>query len=248
VYQSRHCLIVSSSRCEFQRFCICGHVVARLFGPGGWINSVSPSAQTGMLASPEAAERAANIIGHLLQQDAVLTSRPLQSGSGHFFQIAGPGKELADPSMVQKFFTDLRAEYPKVDGFMPVQTAEGGKGISILKMNGHFNDKDIAALQLATEKAATNSNIEGLRTKHGPAEVRTASNDWKENPNGEGYTRRLGEIGRPGLSGRLVGEHAASTEEAIRSSFRKHAPEALGGDEGKVTQTIVHRPVPQNFP
>jgi hypothetical protein len=206
-----------------------GHVVSNLFGPGGWqTNPPAPSGQLGHLASPEAAERAANAIGFLLQQDAVLTSRPLQSGTSHFFQIAAPSKELSDPSKVQKFFTDLREQFPRVDGFMPVNTPTGGTGIKILKINGHFSEKDIAALKKAAEIAGDKSKMERLEITHGPAEVRVAENDWRKNPDGKNYRQRIGQIGRPDFQRRMELQHAPSTEEAIRNAFRKHAPEALG--------------------
>jgi hypothetical protein len=212
-----------------------GHIVGQIFGPGGWMGAVSPSAQTAVLASPEAAERAANILGYLMQQDSVVISRPLKSGTGHFFQIMGTDKSFADPSMVKKFFDDLHAEYPKVDGFMPVTTADGKTGIKILKANGHFSEKDIAALKMATNKAADASNIESVEVTHGEAEVKFASNDWKEHQDGKDYRQRLSATGRPNLQGRLDDVHRPSTEKTIHDSYQKHAPEALG-QEGRVTQ------------
>jgi hypothetical protein len=50
-------------------------------------------------------------------------------------------------------------------------------------------------------------------------------NDWKENPNGEKYTQRLGEAGRPGVPARLDELHRPSTENAYREAYQQHAPE-----------------------
>jgi hypothetical protein len=211
-----------------------GHIIDSVYGPGGWHASVSPSAQTNLLSSPEGAERTTNMLGYLLQQDAVISSRPQLSGSGHYFQILEPGgKTLEDPEKVRTFWNAFRDAYPKAEGFMPVKTADGS-GISILKVRGHFNDKEVAALQSASEKAADSVKIAEIKTKHGNADIHMVSNDWKEQPNGEGYTRRLDEIGRPGLQQRLQREFGPSVEKAIRDAYQRHA-QALGG-EGKVTQ------------
>jgi len=64
--------------------------------------------------------------------------------------------------------------------------------------------------------------------------VEAATNDWKENPQGEGYLSRLREIGPPDLLGRLVNEHAPAVREEIRRAFQEHAQEALAKHEAIV--------------
>jgi hypothetical protein len=204
-----------------------GHIIDSVYGPGGWHESVSPSAQTNLLSSPEGAERTTNMLGYLLQQDAVISSRPQLSGKGHEFTILEPGgKTLEDPEQVRAFWNAFRAEYPKAEGFMPVKTADGS-GISILKLRGHFSEKDVESLRAASEKAADHVKMEEIEITHGPADVQLVSNDWKVNPNGESYLQRLTEVGRPGLQARIQREFGPSVEKAIRDAFRKHAPETL---------------------
>jgi hypothetical protein len=66
------------------------------------------------------------MLGYLLQQDGVISSRPQLSGKGHEFTILEPGgKTLEDPEQVHAFWNAFRAEYPKAEGFMPVKTADG---------------------------------------------------------------------------------------------------------------------------
>ena len=209
-----------------------GHIASNTFGPGGWMESVSPSGQATALSSPEAAERAANMLGYLLQQDAVLTSRPLLSGSGHFFEIKDGGM-LSDPAAVRSYWNKFREIYPKAEGFMPTPD---GKGIRILKSNGHFGENtDIPKLINAANQAADHAKIEHIEITHGPADVKFAGNDWKKAPDGKGYLQRLSKIGRSGLSGRLQTELAPSVEQAIREAYRKHAgsSEAHGPAEGE---------------
>jgi hypothetical protein len=89
------------------------------------------------------------------------------SGSGHFFQILEPGgKTLENPETVRAFWNAFRAEYPKAEGFMPVKPADGS-GISILKVRGHFSEKDVEALQTASEKAADRVKMQEIETTHG---------------------------------------------------------------------------------
>lgn len=224
-----------------------GHVIDNLYGPGGWMESVSPSAQTALLSSPEAAERATNMLGYLLQQDAVITSRPQLSGSGHYFQIIERGGEqLSNPAKVHEFWNIFREIYPKAEGFMPVRTPEGS-GIRILKVRGHFGPADLQALKYAVEKATDRAKLGTVEIGHGPADVHLATNNWKEQPNGEGYRQRLAEIGRPDLQRRLLDEFAPSIERAIREAFQKHAPEALGGKaNGTAAQVTTESTFPTN--
>ena len=189
------------------------------------MESVSPSAGTEILASPEAAERATNMLGYLLQQDAVVTSRPQLSGSGHFFEIVEPGGDaLRNPEKVTQFWNAFREAYPKAEGFMPVESPDGA-GIRILKQRGHFSAKDVAAMDKAASQAADRVKIDAVDTSHGPADIYMASNDWKAHPDGKGYLQRIKEIGRSGIQGRLRNELAPAVERAIQEAFRKHTPE-----------------------
>jgi hypothetical protein len=213
-----------------------GRVLRNVYGPGGWLQSVSPSAGSEFLSSPEAAERATNMLGYLLQQDAVLTSRPMLSGGGHEFTVIEPGGEtLRDPEKVGQFWSAFRELYPKAEGFMPVETPEGN-GIRVLKVRGHFSAKDVEALDKAASHAADRVNIGKVETSHGPADVHMASNDWSKNPDGKGYLQRIKEIGRPGVQGRLRNELAPAIERAIRDAFRKHTPEQAKGGASLPTQ------------
>ena len=123
------------------------------------------------------------------------------------------------------FFQAVRQRVPEIEGFQPVMV-DGQPGIRILKPKGHFSEGAIKAIESAVDQVARDAKIAAEITDFN-ADVEIAKNDWSKDPQGGSYLSRLGETGRPGLPGRLVGEHGPAVAAAIQKAFEQHAPEAL---------------------
>lgn len=199
-----------------------GQIAHKVYGPGGWMDAFSPAGQLGVMSSPEASERAALVLGHLLGQEEVLVVRPrVKGGNGHVFEITEvDGNTLSEPNQVEKYWQEFRREYPQAEGFMPTRNQDGSVGISIARRNGHFNPAELLQLETAAKRAAARSGIKRIGWEESPAEVYSIANDWEHYPNGEQYLRRLAEIGKPGIIGRMQ-EYARAIQRTYIDAYRR---------------------------
>lgn len=195
-----------------------GQIANKIYGPGGWMDFFSPSARLDVLASPEAAERAALVLGHLLGQEEVLIVRPrMAGGNGHVFEITEKsGTTLSEPNQVEKYWQEFRKNYPRAEGFMPTRNPDGTVGMSIAKKAGHFNAEELAQMKQAARNAAAAVDIGEVDFEESPAEVIALRNGW---PNEE-FMQRLKEIAKPGIVKRMR-EYEQAIQKTYIDSYRR---------------------------
>jgi len=200
-----------------------GHKFQNFYGPGGWMGNVTPAGVVDVLGSPAAAARAANAIGYLLQQDAVVLSRPLYSGPDHWLQINEVGSNrMLDRGVIEKFWNTFRTAFPEAEGFQPVRYPNGGVGIRVLKVGGHLGLADPAQLTRAANAAKLAGEAVGIPEVdlwHGGAEVHFLGNDWAKNPRGQEYLARLQQSGAPGTLHRVRDVYRPAIAEIMEKYF-----------------------------
>lgn len=170
------------------------HESVRFFGPGGWMDAPAmPSAHTKVVSSKEAAEDTADVMGYLLQQDAVMVSRPVPKKTGWKAGLDIIGDALSNPEKVTEFWKRLQEAAPELKelGFMPVREA-GGEGIRIVFTKG--GDKYAAKLEAdlaeKIEQIAADMDID-VSPAITKIEATFHGNDWNTSKKGEEYLARL---------------------------------------------------------
>src|SRR6516165_9463403 len=175
-------------------------------GTGGWKTFENPSAVAQTFSSKEGAEIAANVLGHLLNQEEVWSNKikPLTSSpKGFAVDIIGSGNHqlgtdeglrdawgkimAADPTAASKS--------PLFQGYQPIQTSDGRRGIRVLvDRGGKVTAKSLEDAVNGPIKKALEALPGDYEAKFWEAEINKATNDWKRNKNGQGYSSRLGTL------------------------------------------------------
>ena len=208
-----------------------GQQVQHFYGPGGYMGEIAPAGVVEMLASPEAAERGAALIGYLTQQNAVLESRPLYTGSSHWLELTEVGSsKLLDHENVARFWDAFRESFPDAEGFQPVREHGAPPGIRIIKLGGHMGltsrvrgagivetPGGLETVARAASNAADAVGIKTMELRHAGADARMVENDWQKNPEGNQYLARLQALGRPGILHRVRDVYAPQIQQILES-------------------------------
>lgn len=200
-----------------------------VFGLGGWQTFQNASTVVQSNLSPRDAEIAANMLGYVLQQTAVWSNRvePATAKSKAFaidFMESGT-RTLADSAELAKVWKQLvdadttsASEDEKLfQGFQPIRGANGEVGIRvIIKSVGDQTKSQIDALLSGPIRSAVESMPIDLTVSRYGCRLIEAENNWKDNPNGEVYLERLGN-----LLGSDAGRAASELDTARRELERK---------------------------
>ena len=210
------------------------HESIRFYGPGGWMDAPAmPSAHTKVVSTKEAAEDLADVMGYLLQQDAVMVSRPVAKKTGWKAGLDIIGQGLSNPERATEFWRKLQAASPALKelGFMPMREADG-EGIRIVFTKG--GDKYAAKLQEEfgeiIERIADEMDID-VKERVTKIEASFHGNNWADNAKGEEYLARL--KGRYGsrIPRALEREHRRNVERVFDEEITKAEGRAAKGQE-----------------
>lgn len=198
-------------------------------GTGAWEQYQNPAAVAQGLMHPTGGDIAANALGYLLNQTEVwhnnlkpMTSAPKAFGIDF---VENGSKNLENPEYLKGFWQQVMDadDTGLFKGFQPIRTPDGRVGIRALV------DKGGVKTQNALEKAISEGgSIHSMLKSMDPdfevsgheAEISKHRNDWKEQPNGEGYLERLEH---------LLGSNPKSQLDKLRSQLEKELEGHLAG-------------------
>lgn len=231
---------------------IAGIDVHRLVhGTGGWNRYQNPSAVAQGQIHKTGADIAANALGYLLNQSEVWHNiiKPMTKTPKAFAVdfVEKGSKNLQDQEKLADFWEKLQKADPTglFEGFQPIEMPNGEVGIRVLISKGGEKTKDriMSALQGKVEEGSAKKGGNSLHQMiaempfdmHATpyeAEITKHGNDWKENPNGEAYLERLGN---------LIGPDRAAAINSIRQQLEKEI-------EGHFTRIAQRPQAPQTAP
>lgn len=215
---------------------------ARVHATGGWLSdNVSPNARFQAIASPEAMVDMANIIGYLTQQTGMLPYRllPNETVKGKLALRIYPSKtnDLATDENMSTLWQKLRKTGIKKSGakgapdlIQGFSTHEAdGKAAMLLMFDGkgdrllnRLSEGDVAA---AVQRAADEMGID-LSVDVVYHESDYQQNDWRSQPDGEGYLQglrsRFGSDVQARLRDYQRGELEPRLEAAIREAVERY--------------------------
>jgi hypothetical protein len=207
------------------------------FSSGAYENMIAPNVITKLVLQKDdgeyltsVADNYAAIVGYVTKQDAVPWYRADPKATG---KDASKGyrvrfKTELTPELEDKLFKHLNEKIPGV-GFTNV-----GNALDFI----NFRDVTTGKPYMMSDKEYFKKLDDALRTFAPDVELFTEefraksgwiSNDWKENPNGEGYTSRLGEAGLGDLQRVIDGWSEAYNRTA--DNFGKEFKWSLRSDE-----------------
>ncbi len=168
-------------------------IMSEDIGGGAYQKSTEPAMHVEIVGAPKNILDFMTAGGHALQQTEVIGTRALKAGKSYAFDIIQKaGKDLASDATRNTLFHDLRAELGDdadlVPGYQSVEK-NGQPGIRVLKFNERMTPEETAKIEAATDRATANKYT--VKTNHFPVDLLSTLNDWRVNPNGEEYTRRL---------------------------------------------------------
>ena len=207
--------------------------IDHIYGPGGWETyPVTPSGQLRLAGNADKVATAADIIGYLAQQSAVLVHDPDPHGPALGIQIVQQeGDELADPEKMQKFWNRLYELDPEIaQGFAPCRF-HGQPGLRIINTGDRWTDEQVAKFK-ATAKQLTEEFDLHLDAVVFRTFYEFYDNDWKEHPDGQAYLARISQRGRPDLSRRLNDQFRPAVEAWIEDAFKQYAPKEWAAHQG----------------
>jgi len=200
-------------------------------GTGGWNRLQNPAAVAQGQMHRSGGDIAANALGYLLNQTEVWHNniKPMTASPKAFAVdfIENGTQNLKNDEELQNFWQKLQESDPTglFEGFQPILTPDGKVGIRALISKGGEKTKQ------KIEDAIQGIIREGSATKGGgpikqmlaslpydvgvmghEAEITKHANNWKEQPNGEGYLARLV---------KLTGPDSAATLNRIREELEK---------------------------
>lgn len=180
-------------------------------GPGVFGGNISPGSQAqialgtaaggaknGIDASSRAlADTASLIRGALLRQDAAAWHKPnfvtnLKKADTNMIDV-NLGRPLTEREALE--VTQALKDHTGSDFFSPISTPQGFRVLNIPEYSGYPNAK----LHDAVDTAMGRDTLPNAETRPVAASSGYAENNWKENPNGEGYAKAATELGRPHL-------------------------------------------------
>jgi hypothetical protein len=173
---------------------------------GGWEMFQNPAAVAQTLATREGAERAANVLGLLLQQTDVMINRVkdlTKNPKAAAIDFIEEGTVAFRENDALLAFWDRLVEADSsglIKGYQPITTVDGKVGIRVIVER----PKGMGAAKFTTLIDETISGRirdmleagdETIRVRRYEAEVTHATNDWRKDRNGQAYRRRLAELG-----------------------------------------------------
>lgn len=204
-------------------------------GIGGWDLNQNAAAVASVMATDAGAELAAASLGYLLQQTEVWVNRIKERTKNpkalavditvHPDDASGL---LSTPEGIRHVFDAVR----KADatqtfvGFQPFRDADGSFGLRILVDGAHKKLKGQRLVDLIEAQVKPGGSVavalEALEPDLGvrlnEADITKVRNDWKEQPDGQGYLSRVQKLG---------GKRAAASLVAARDRIEKAFGDAL---------------------
>ena len=196
-------------------------------GLGAYLSWTEPSTHLQVLGSPEAVQDFSDAVGYAAQQTEVIATRPLKSGNAYSLDLVQTnGRELAADAERADLYRDLRAAgapAEMIEGFQPIETSSGQPGLRFLKFKGKWSQAQIERFEAAVRKVLESRDYV-LESTHGPVELVSKSNDWKEQADGQTYLQGLTDRGRR-ADAEWLGDQ-------LRPSFTARLQRAQTGDRG----------------
>jgi hypothetical protein len=210
--------------------------------------------QVDILGSPEAMQDFADVVGHALQQTEVIISRPLADGATAGYTITQvSGQDLADPDKARAFLDLVRERMtvqlrirggkagpnyqllPHItDGYQGILTDSGQPGLrmfhtqteensNLVQWKGTWDAEERAAFVNAVREAAHDQQIE-VDLDASNFDVVSTGNDWRAQPDGEGYRASLRNRGRGVLADRLGNDELRLLQDTGRQAAPAESP------------------------
>lgn len=217
-------------------------------GTGGWNRFQNPAAVAQGQIHKQGGDIAANALGYILNQDEVWHNniKPMTKNPKAFAVdfIENGTQNLKSDEELRNFWETLQKSDPTglFEGYQPIVTPDGKVGIRALISKGGEKTKQ------KLEDAIQGIIREGSATKGGgpirsmlaslpydvsvmghEAEITKHGNNWKEQPNGEGYLARLVQLTGPD-SGAHLNRIRQELEKEIEGHFTRIAQRQ--GQEG----------------
>jgi hypothetical protein len=215
----------------------------RLAATGGWGSDTNPAFRSALIASPEVAADAANMLGYLAQQTAVYESRTMPNGKN--LGVAIYGKGLDNPDTVRALWSEVVRKHPDLaEGFSPGVNGQGLPGMELgfsgagKKLENRLKSELIPTLQEAADKF-------GIDTESGLFRANTLmhGNDWKGDHGGTSYISRLAPRYSPNIQRELADYSRTELEPTIRQEISR-AKAGRGGQGkakgGRVAQKVTY--------
>lgn len=169
---------------------------------GGWQRFTNPSTVQQAIASRESAQEAANMLGYMLQQTEVWVNSAkamTKNPKGYAIDLVEIGSTTikGDNELAELWEAVLDVDASGlIQGYQPITDASGNVGIRILVDRG--GKKAAQAIQEwhrsfsdVSDRFSYNIDVEVSE-----AEIFKARNDWKENPDGQGFRNQVDHSGR----------------------------------------------------
>jgi hypothetical protein len=202
------------------------------YGDGGYQTDINQAAVIERPITLDTAEAAANVLGLALTQDEVWahTTKPITANPKAFaldiIETTGSENQLSRESGLQNVWTrlteaDTRGE---IQGFMPITSKEGRRGIRVLvPMGGKARQKRLAQALTGARDALQEQGLFYDTWMH-EAEIRVASNDWSANAEGQGYRDNVR---------RLLGRDSDTDWDNLRSELAEELRAAIRDSSGR---------------
>jgi len=213
-------------------------------GTGGWQNFQNPSTVAQTFSSKQGAEVAANVLGHLLQQTEVWANKvkPVTANPKGFavdIFASGDHKIGTDEGLRNLWGKIMEADptgtskAPLFQGYQPIVSRDGLKGIRVLIDRGGEKTKDTLEKAVSGPIGDMLKSLPGdFETRLHEAEITKARNDWTKQKNGQGYTSRLVDLlGRNPAAD--LRSHGQELEEAFRRGLQAAEDRAKRAAESK---------------
>jgi Protein of unknown function (DUF3987) len=165
----------------------------------------------------------ANILGYVLSQDGVYWHVPVYANDPALengFEITGSrswsGSEFKD------LYDAIRNEFGQNTDLAPAFMTNGARILNFSMDNTDFQSRMIKVVNAihGSNPDFLGSGVKMKSFRSEGNEYNATSNDWRENPNGEAYTSRISQAGRPNLQRR-----SDNVRQAVISATRKFAKE-----------------------
>ena len=182
-----------------------------LFGPSAWQGKVLAGAQTvtrpGIVANNlgglevdketrKKIEVAASVLGATLKQEGVYWHYPIYKGGNASLEN---GIEITfGRSLTTDEMADLYGDIIKVAGHNDWAPANTSTGVRVLNFTDTPNKKFHSLINSALRKFAKRHTIDSTAVTFS-SDGDAIENNWKENPNGQGYLERIRKAGRSDL-------------------------------------------------
>ena len=214
-------------------------VLSSEVGVGAFLTDPEGCIQIDSFASPEAVADFRAMLGYAFQQDSVISTRAMKSGSNTAYDVFSP--EFGDNDKAHRFFDEFlkhvprskKDKFPIAPGYQQITTSGGpATGIRFLNFKGQWGEARIKSLEIAVNKAAAATGIKIERAECKNVDFEETKNEWVDNKNGQLYINDLLERGRLQEAEQLSSRYSpsrfdlAQTGEFFQTARRGTAPDA----------------------